>query len=671
MNGLRVFILGFLLLLSISTLAQSKVELLKEKLATSEKEDKPRLQNALSSALLRENRSESLAYAEDAIKLSEELDDVTEKMGGYLNKAKALSALNRHEEAIKALNVIEKVDRNFGNDSNLGYVLSLMGKEYTALKKYSEGRKILQESYNLYKKLGDEKSMGFSAADYANLVKAAGDNKEAIEWYTISLTHYRKVNDKYAEVQSLMAIGALHSNRGDFDKSISTLEEAKKTAVQAGMSSLVKTIEKNLGVVRSNKEFKDKNITEVDKDKIEDVNRKFSNYENLITLSDDKISELSEAKQILELRKRLDKEAYENDLKQKEEAVAKAEQDKKLAETQTLAAKALEEKAAAKNDLLAAENAKQNTMIVAGAIGLALFAILILFILKGYRDKKKANDALVAKNTLIEKQKSTLENQKMELEQKNHNIKESLDYAKKIQTSILPPIGGLKNKFSDSFVFFKPKDIVSGDFYWYYEHGSKIYVSVSDCTGHGVPGAFMSIIGNNLIEKAIVEKKIERPADVLKFMSDGINQQLGMTSGASDVKDGMDMALVCIDKNANKLSFAGARNPLYFLRNGELEEIKATKMSVGYNSQNAEADFDHLEIDLIKGDRLYMFSDGYADQKGGPKGKKFYYKPFREILQGTGSETMQFQRDLLETTIVEWMDGAEQLDDILVLGIEI
>jgi serine phosphatase RsbU (regulator of sigma subunit) len=198
-----------------------------------------------------------------------------------------------------------------------------------------------------------------------------------------------------------------------------------------------------------------------------------------------------------------------------------------------------------------------------------------------------------------------------------------------------------------------------------------MYVSVSDCTGHGVPGAFMSIIGNNLIEKAIVEKRIERPADVLKFMSEGINNQLGMTSGSSDVKDGMDMTLVCIDKDTNKLSFSGARNPLYFLRDGQLEEIKATKLSVGYNSTKADADFENLEIDLLKGDRLYMFSDGFADQKGGPKGKKFYYRPFREILQGTGSESMEFQRNLLETTIVEWMNGAEQLDDMLILGIEI
>lgn len=671
MNVIKLFVVGLLTLVFVNISAQDKVTLLKEKLESASSEDKPHILNSLAKASLRKNRNESLSYAEEAIKLSEESGDVAEEMAGFLNKAKALSLLKKHEEAILAITKVLKVDQEFGNDPSVASNFSFIGREYSSLNNFSESRKNFKASYDLYTVLGDEKALGYVAGYYGGMEKKAGDNKEAIKWFSKSIVHYQKSNNKQGEVQAMMAMGALHSNRGDFEKSIKILEDAKKKAKQYGFNSFSKSIDKNLETVKKNKATKDNSLTEVDRDNQEDVNRQFSDYENLIILSDDKISELSEAKQILELRKRLDKEAYENDLKKKEEAVLKAEQDKKMAETEALAAKAEEEKAAAENDLLAAENAKQNTMLIAGGIGLALFAILILFILKGYRDKKKANDALIAKNTLIENQKNTLESQKTELEQKNHNIKESLDYAKKIQTSILPPIGGLKNKFSDSFVFFRPKDIVSGDFYWYYEFGSKMYVSVSDCTGHGVPGAFMSIIGNNLIEKAIVEKRIERPADVLKFMSDGINQQLGMTSGASDVKDGMDMTLVCIDKEAKKLSFSGARNPLYFLRDGQLEEIKATKMSVGYNSKKAAADFENLEIDLLKGDRLYMFSDGFADQKGGPKGKKFYYRPFREILQGTSSESMDFQRNLLESTIVEWMNGAEQLDDMLVLGIEI
>lgn len=667
----KILIFTLLTLFTSTLIGQDKVELLKEKLENSTEDDKPSILNVLSKTLLRENRTESLTYAEEAIKLSEKLGNVGEEMKGYLNKGKALSALGKHNDAISAIEKVIKVDREYGNDPSVAYNLNLIGKEYTSLKKYDKARKAYKESYSLFTKLKDDKALGFVSSDIGKLESSSGSEKEAIKWYEKSVKHHAKSKNKRAEVQALMQIGALNANRGDFKKSISQLKSAKDKAKQYGLSSLERSIDKNIEIVQQNQENKEKNKTDVEKEQEVRTIEEIQILKTTTAKSLDEISKLSEEKQILELNKKIQKDAYDREIKEQEEEKLKLEQAKKMAEAESLASKAEKEKSAAENDLLAAENAKQNTMLIAGAIGLALFGILIIFILKGYRDKKKANDALVAKNTLIESQKEILEDQKAELEHKSHNIRESLDYAKKIQTSILPPIGGLKDKFSDSFVFFKPKDIVSGDFYWYYEYGSKLYVSVSDCTGHGVPGAFMSIIGNNLIEKAIVEQKIERPADVLKFMSDGINNQLGMTSGSSDVKDGMDMTLVCIDRKTNKLNFAGARNPLYFLRNGELEEIKATKMSVGYNSKKTAADFEHLEIDLLKGDRLYMFSDGFPDQKGGPKGKKFYYRPFREILQGSGSQSMDFQRDLLETTIVDWMDGAEQLDDILVLGIEI
>lgn len=668
---MKVLIFIMLSLFATSIIGQDKVTLLKEKLENSIEEDKPKVMNMLSKTLLRENRTESLNYADQAIALSESLGDMGEEMAGHLNRAKALSALKKHDEAITSIQKVLKVDREFGNEPSMAYNLNLLGQEYTSLRKFKDARKSFKESYDLFTKLKDEKALGYVAGDFGKMESSAGSEKEAIVWYEKSVVHYQNSNNKQGEVQALMTIGAINANRGDFKKSISQLTKAKEKAVQYGLNSFEKAIDKNLDVVQQNLENKERNKTEVEIEREERTAEEIKILQTTTAKSLDEISKLSEANQILELRKKLEKEAYDRELKEKEEEKTKLEQAKKMAEAESLASKAEKEKAAAKNDLLAAENAKQNLMLIAGAIGLALFAILIIFILKGYRDKKKANDALITKNTLIESQKQILEDQKSELELKSHNIRESLDYAKKIQTSILPPIGGLKTKFSDSFVFFRPKDIVSGDFYWYYEHGSKLYVSVSDCTGHGVPGAFMSIIGNNLIEKAIVEQSIERPSDVLKFMSDGINQQLGMTSGASDVKDGMDMALVCIDRDTNKLTFAGARNPLYFYRDGVLEEIKATKMSVGYNSRKAVANFEHLEIDLQKGDRLYMFSDGFPDQKGGPKGKKFYYRPFREILQGSGNQPMEFQRSLLETTIVEWMDGAEQLDDMLVLGIEI
>lgn len=671
MKCFRIVFIGIFCFLSIMSFGQDKVTLLKERLEKSAEEDKPRVLNMLSKTLLRKNRSESLSYAEQAIKLSKELGDVKEEVDGYLNKAVALSALRKHGEAIIILKKVLKIDEEFGNKPSQAYDLNLLGKEYLALSKYSESKKYYTNSYKIYSELKDNKALAFVTASLGEVEKKEGNRKEAVEWYEKSLKHSIKAKDKRREVASMSAIGAINANRGDFDKAIQQLEEAKQKAKEYGLKSAEKSIDKNIFLVKENKNRKEIATTDLDRELAAKKDEQIADLENITVKSMAQIEQLSESMQILELKKRLEKESYDREIKEREEEKSKLEQEKKLAESEALASRAEKEKEQAKNKLLAAENSRQNIMLIAGTVVLALFVVLIMFILKGYRDKKKSNKVLLNKNKLIEDQKNSLEIQKEELEVKNHNIKESLDYAQKIQTSILPSIDGLKDKFSDSFVFFRPKDIVSGDFYWYYEYGNKLYVSVSDCTGHGVPGAFMSIIGNNLIEKAIVEKRIEKPSEVLAFMSKGINEQLGMTKGSSDVKDGMDMTLICINKATNKLSFSGARNPLYFYREGNLEEIKATKMSVGYNSRKVASEFENLEFDLQKGDRLYMFSDGFADQKGGPKGKKFYYKPFREILQGSGTQPMDFQRDLLEKTIVDWMGETEQLDDMLVLGIEI
>ena len=672
MNRFRIILMLSFTSFIFNSFGQSdKIESLKESISLASEDDKPHMLNKLSKLCLKKNRDESLKFAEDAISLSVKLGDMKEEMAGYVNKSSALSKLGKHKEAITSIAKVIKIDREYGNDPSLAFNLKFLGNEQMALKDYDKARKTLNESFELYKKLSDKKALGYVAGDLGNLEKSAGKKKEAINWYEKAVSFYEKSNNKRGELQAGIAIASINANRGDFKKSLDQFEKLKEKAKKYGLSSFERSINKSIEIVRENKEKKEKNVTDVDKEEEGRIAEEMGDLKDFQVQSLDEISKLSEANQILALRERLEKEKYDKEIKEKEEARLKAEQAAVLAESQAKASNAEKEKQEAENNLLAAKNAKQATQLIGVIIGLVLLGVLVLFILKGLREKKKANKILVAKNVLIEHQKESLESQKEELVKKNHNIHESLDYAKKIQTSILPSIEGLKTKFSDSFILFKPKDIVSGDFYWYYEYGNKLYVSVSDCTGHGVPGAFMSIIGNNLIEKAIVEKRIEKPADVLKFMSDGINEKLGMTSGNSNVKDGMDMTLVCIDKKTNKLWFSGARNPMYFLRDGVLEEIKATKLSVGYNSKKTEAKFEHKEMDLKKGDRLYMFSDGFADQKGGPKGKKFYYKPFREILQASGSESMKFQRDLLETTIVNWINGNEQLDDILVLGIEI
>ena len=255
--------------------------------------------------------------------------------------------------------------------------------------------------------------------------------------------------------------------------------------------------------------------------------------------------------------------------------------------------------------------------------------------------------------------------QKEELAQKNKDITDSIRYAKRIQFAILPP----ELPFSDTFILFKPKDIVSGDFYWLDVVGDLEFLAAVDCTGHGVPGAFMSIIGYNSLNKIVKENKVYRPSDILDRLNSEVTSTLQRTdSEGGAIQDGMDMSLICYNKKTAVLQFAGAFNPLWLIRNGELEEIKADRFSIGRSKVVAEKKFNNTEIKVQKGDTFYFFSDGYADQFGGDSGKKFKSKPMKELVLTLQNIPMNKQKDVLEKALETWRGEIEQVDDILVIG---
>ncbi|MGB0882790.1 MAG: PP2C family protein-serine/threonine phosphatase, partial [Vicingaceae bacterium] len=234
-----------------------------------------------------------------------------------------------------------------------------------------------------------------------------------------------------------------------------------------------------------------------------------------------------------------------------------------------------------------------------------------------------------------------LEESKNELEKKNIEIVDSINYAKRIQGALIPPIEVFKKVLPNSFVIFKPKDIVSGDFYWISELSTTkessseneklVAFSVADCTGHGVPGAFMSMIGLKIFNQSIKQTNVNSPAQALDYINNEVNKTINKhTDSENVIQDGMDVALVSINFTTNKLYFAGAKNPVYIIRNKQLHEIKGDKQPIGFSENHAP--FVNYEYQLEKGDMVYVFSDGYADQFGGPKGKKLKYKPFKNIL---------------------------------------
>ena len=269
----------------------------------------------------------------------------------------------------------------------------------------------------------------------------------------------------------------------------------------------------------------------------------------------------------------------------------------------------------------------------------------------------------------IEIQKNLAEKQRDQIGVQKKEITDSIKYAERIQKATLPADHFSTDFVDDSFVLFKPKDIVSGDFYWIGETENKLIIVAADCTGHGVPGAFMSMLGISFLNKIVSEKGVERTDEILNRLRANVIHQLHQSQDDDQSKDGMDVAIVSIDKINNTLEFSGANNPLYLYRNNTDSIYKPDKMPIAIF--DIMDPFTSINLDIQKGDVFYIFSDGYADQFGGPLKKKLKYKPFREKLMAIHKLPMSEQRDVLDKFFVEWKDDQDQIDDVLVIGFRI
>lgn len=255
------------------------------------------------------------------------------------------------------------------------------------------------------------------------------------------------------------------------------------------------------------------------------------------------------------------------------------------------------------------------------------------------------------------------------IREKNKDITDSINYAKKIQSAILPSEATLLGNFPDSFVLYKPKDIISGDFYWYTETGEYFLFACADCTGHGVPGALMSMIGSNFITHIVSEKEITTPENALLELDTRVRKALRQDE-ETESKDGMDIAFCALHMQKRILHYAGANRPLALVRNGELTEYMPDKFPIG-GAFNAEKKFRGNRIQLNEGDRVYCYTDGVCDQFGGPKGKKFMKKNFYRLLAGIHAKPMTEQKNILAQAFSEWKGNLEQVDDVLVMGIRV
>lgn len=291
-------------------------------------------------------------------------------------------------------------------------------------------------------------------------------------------------------------------------------------------------------------------------------------------------------------------------------------------------------------------------------LSVGLFAVLIAAILF-YRNRVKqmANENLERQNVEISKQKQA--------------ITDSINYAKRIQDAILPPKDDVRRILPESFIFYLPKDVVSGDFYWVEQRENKSIFAAVDCTGHGVPGALMSVVGFNLLNQAVNELGLTKPSDILHHLDYGVNKLLRQSNTENSVKDGMDLALCTYDAQEGTLQFAGVFNPIYIISEKNITEIKADKFPIGMNINEVADSYTNHEIKVDKEKMVYLFTDGFADQFGGSSGKKYKYKKLREFLTHISSLPCTVQHEMLAAEFNSWKGNLDQVDDVLIIGVRI
>jgi serine phosphatase RsbU (regulator of sigma subunit)/Tfp pilus assembly protein PilF len=511
----------------------------------------------------------------------------------------------------KALDYYQQVLEKDADKITISNIYNNMGIIYMDQKIHDKAQENFLKALKLNEEIGNKDGVASAlsnlAGDYTNEGKFA--KAQEYNFRSLKMAEERGNKNKICNVSNNIA--ETYQRQKDFKKALEYAEKALSLGKEIGVK-----VE-----VRSSYEI----LSQIYKD-LKDYEKSLEYYK-LFTSMKDSIFSKEKTQAIAELQTR-----YDSDKKEKEIQL--------LTKDNQLKEKAFKEQRIIRLSLIA---------------GLGLLFILSFTLYNRYRFKQKAN-------LLLEKQKK-------EIEQKNILITDSIDYAKTIQEAILPSRKAFDAFFPDSFILYKPKAIVSGDFYWVGQKGDKIICAVADCTGHGVPGAFMSLLGNNILENVIKKNNFSQPASILDSLNEDIITALTKGKEKSSVKNGMDIALISIDKVSGQLQYAGAHNPLYLIRNGELSELKADKISIGFLREQA-VKFTNHTMELKKDDMIYLFSDGFPDQIGGQNRKKFYYQPFKDLLLSIHQMEMDAQKKHLDKVIEIWQGEYDQTDDILIMGVK-
>ncbi len=654
----------------------------------------------------------SIQYAKDALNLAQNLSFKRGIAKSLLNAGFVYRVNNNPEKALEYTLLALKVQYEIGNKTKIIRTLNVIAELYNVLKNYDKGMEFYLRALKLSEEIGDKNQEAKLLLTIGIVYQNKNNFDEALRFYNKSFDIFTSIHSEVDMAGVLFRIGDTYYNKTNNDqsqtfvfkgmhtKALDYILKAKQLYEKNNIVNGVIDTENKLAYIYAGRKEFDKSLNEAfeglalaKKNKnsdmeasiygtIGDVYYAKGDYETALIYLDTCYAGALAVNNRFYIRdlyfsfasiySKLGnyKKAYEFQIlyTRLKDTLISTEYNKQLTELSVKYETAKKDQQLVKKDdeiskqqLEADKRQLQRNGLF---IVLGLVLLITLFMLRSYNQKKAANELLELKNDAINKQK-------LEIEKKNNLITDSIEYAKNIQQSILPAGEDISRHFKDHFILYRPKDIVSGDFYWFHEGNDRVLLAVADCTGHGVPGAFMSLMCNNLLNDTINENTGYTPAEILNELNTKILQSLKQNNQTTTAKYGMDICLISVDKRMTKLEYAGAHNPLFIFRNKEFIQIKATGRSIGSLKTLNQPDFQNHSVNLKPNDMIYMFSDGYADQFGGPENKKFFYQPFKELLLSICELTPSEQSTILEDRIINWKGNRSQIDDILVLGIRI
>jgi tetratricopeptide (TPR) repeat protein/serine phosphatase RsbU (regulator of sigma subunit) len=550
----------------------------------------------------------ALAYYFKALKINEELGDKRSIAINLCNIGIVYDYQSNYPKALEYYFKALKIDEELGDKRGMAADLCNIGIVYDYQSDYLKALEYYFKALKIDEELGNKRGLAIRLGNIGTIYENLSDYNKALEYYFKSLKIKEELEDKREIAATLGNIGNLYRTTGKFKEAEKYLKQALALSDSLGTLDFTKNNESFLSQLY---------------DTLRQYKLSLIHYKKYIAARDS-IDNDEKRKQINFLANKYEWE--------KKEAVMKEQQEKERA--------------------LFLANQRRNKIILSSVLsGLALVLVFSFFIYRSLRITKK--------------QKHIIEAQKHLVEEKNKEITDSIRYAKRIQNAILPPNKLVQQLLPQSFIFYKPKDIVAGDFYWLETKNNTVFFAAADCTGHGVPGAMVSVVCINGLNHSVKECGLLEPGIILDKTREIVVAEFEKSE--EDVKDGMDISLCAL--TGNHLQWAGANNPLWIIRNGELIEYAPNKQPIGKVDNPVPFTTHHIE--LQQGDTLYLFSDGYADQFGREKGKKFKVANLKKLLLSIQHESMEQQKNLIQQACKQWRANMEQVDDVLVMGVRV